>query len=236
MTPSDLQNKMSSLGLPEYGRSPRVAKVRRIFSDFPDGMRVLDVGCANGVLLQPLIQKHDIHGVDISESLIKLANEAGIKAVTQDFASKPLPYPDKSFDAVLFAETIEHHVDTDWVMSEVNRVLKPGAKLVLTFPNVRTVVSLLMMLFLDLPPMFSARYRSAHYRDFTLRLIKLVLQNHKFTMEKATGTAFFFPRIGEFWSPLATFFPSWSNAVIVVATKTGDSHYSEDEATASHIY
>lgn len=236
MTPSDLQTKMSSYGYPEDPQDPRINKVRRIFANFPGPMRILDIGCANGAVLKPLLKQHEIHGVDISEPLVKLANEAGIKTLRHDLTSGPLPYPDKSFDAILLAEVIEHTVDTDWIMSEVNRVLKPAGQLVLTYPNVRTVVSLIMMLFFDLPPMGAARYRAAHYRDFTLRIIKMVLRNHKFRLDKVIGSDFFFPKIGAFGSALATYLPSWSLTAVVVATKLADSHYSLEEATDSQIY
>ena len=54
--------------------------------------------------------------------------------------------------------------------------------------------------------MYAARYRSAHFRDFTLRTIKIVLKAHGFRLEQAVGSAFYLPKIEEFWSPLATCF------------------------------
>jgi ubiquinone/menaquinone biosynthesis C-methylase UbiE len=216
-------------GYPDNPTGPRIDKVRQIFAGFPGRLKVLDVGCANGGILRPLAQQHELHGVDVSEGLVKLANDYGVKAVLHDFAKGPLPYPDKTFDAVFFGETIEHLVDTDQMMFELNRVLKPGGKLVLTFPNIRTLLSLAMMAFFDLPPMYSARYHSFHFRDFTLKTIKIVLRNHGFRYEKAVGSAFFLPKIGEFFSGLATFFPSWAHTVVVVGTKEKDSTSKNDE-------
>ncbi len=46
------------------------------------------------------------------------------------------PYPDASFDAVLFSELIEHlGVNPVRALSEMHRVLRPGGALVLTTPN-----------------------------------------------------------------------------------------------------
>ncbi len=46
------------------------------------------------------------------------------------------PYPDASFDTVLCCELIEHlFADPMHMMSEINRILKPGGHLVLTTPN-----------------------------------------------------------------------------------------------------
>lgn len=223
-------------GYPDNPTGPRIDKVRQMFAGFPGRLKVLDIGCANGGILRPLAQQHELHGVDLSPALVKMANENGVKALLHDFESEPLPYPDKTFDAVFFGETIEHQVNTDWLMSELNRVLKPGGRLVLTFPNIRTLLSLAMMAFFDLPPMYSARYRAPHYRDFTLRTIKMVLRNHGFRYEKAVGSAFYLPKIGEFLSGLASLFPSWAHTVVVMTVKEEDSVYSPQDTIGALDY
>ena len=46
------------------------------------------------------------------------------------------PYPDASFDTVLCCELIEHlPSDPMFMMSEINRILKPGGQVVITTPN-----------------------------------------------------------------------------------------------------
>ena len=48
-----------------------------------------------------------------------------------------LPYPDNTFDTVLFCEVIEHLTqDPTFALAELHRVLKPGGYLLLTTPNV----------------------------------------------------------------------------------------------------
>jgi len=227
--------KQDVLDAPEPS-GPRIQKVRRIFSGMAPGRVILDVGCSAGGVLRPLVKTHEIHGVDIAPSFVKRAIENGIHAVQHNLEGDPLPYPAGKFDAIFCGETIEHQVDTDWLMFEINRVLKPGGKLVLTFPNIRTLLGVGMMLFFDLPPMYAARYRSAHFRDFTLRTIKIVLKAHGFKFESAAGSAFYLPKIGEFWSPLASVLPSWSCTVVVVATKQTDSIYSSESVMPTRLY
>lgn len=238
MKPSELQRISSVGGYPEdyVFTGPRIEKVRRFFRNLPVNQKVLDVGCGNGTLLAPLASMHELHGVEIAEDLVARANKAGVRAVIHDVESGPMPFPDKTFDAVYCGETIEHQVDTDWLMAEINRVLKPGGTLILTFPNIRTALGVAMMVFFDLPPMYAARYRAPHYRDFTLKTIKMVLNNHGFVPSKAVGSAFYLPVIGEYWSWLASYFPSWSHTVVIKATKAKDSAYSAESATPGALY
>jgi SAM-dependent methyltransferase len=232
MKASDFQKLFSvdGVGTPDEATGPRVEKVRRIFAE-SNAKTILDIGCANGAILKPLLGTRELHGVDISEVLVQKANAIGMKALVHDVESGPLPYSNGTFDAVFCGETIEHQVDTDWLLSEINRVLKPGGVIVLTFPNIRTVLSLLMMTFFDIPPMYAARYRASHVRDFTLKTIKMALDKNGFTFRQAVGTAFYFPKIGEFGKGLAEWFPSWSHTSVVVAAKHRDAVYPPPDLT-----
>ncbi|HKA30153.1 MAG TPA: methyltransferase domain-containing protein, partial [Candidatus Binatia bacterium] len=50
------------------------------------------------------------------------------------------PYPDGTFDVVMFAEMIEHlAVNPVWALSEIHRVLKPGGHLIVTTPNALSI-------------------------------------------------------------------------------------------------
>lgn len=219
----------------EVPEGPRVDKVRQLFAEFQGRKKVLDIGCANGGILAPFAQTHEIHGVDVYGPLIPVATKNGIRALEHDIESGPLPYSDETFDVIFCGETIEHQVDTDWLLLEINRVLKPGGQLILTYPNIRTLISLGMML-LDMPPMFSARYRSSHFRDFTLKTIRIALRNHSFAIQRAIGSGIYIPKLGECCSALATHLPSWASTVIVVATKEKKSAYDPKAPLISQIY
>lgn len=231
MKPSDIQQRAADIDPNLYDSSgPRENKVRRIIGAFPAGQKILDVGCANGALLAPFARKHELHGVDISSSLLNAATRAGFQTVLVDLETNPLPYPDKTFDVLFCGENIEHYVNTDWVLSELNRVLKPNGRLVITFPNIRTPVGVAMLVFADLPPMFAARYRSVHFRDFTLRLVKWALDNHGFVVNRCAGASFLIPKLGDCCAWLAEWIPSWSSTIIVVGTKVQDSVYAPEKS------
>lgn len=216
---------------------PRVQRVREMFKRVCSRrMTVLDVGCADGCVLAPFAADHEMHGVDISEMYLAKAQQLGFKTRVHDLESGPLPYEADSFDLVFTGETIEHQVDTDWFLSEVARVLKTGGSLIVTYPNIRTPISLAMMLFADLPPMYSARYRSSHFRDFTLRIIKLALKTHGFRVQEAAGTHFYLPKLGVFGRGIARHLPSWASQVVVHAVKEHRVPYSAIDVAEIDIY
>jgi|APGre2960657468_1045069.scaffolds.fasta_scaffold01941_2 ubiquinone/menaquinone biosynthesis C-methylase UbiE len=222
----------------QYSQVPegrRVEKVRRLFAEFPGRQKALDIGCGNGGILAPFATAHEIHGVELYGPLVPVAVKNGLRAVEHDLEGGPLPYADSTFDVVFCGETIEHQVDTDGLLAEINRVLKPGGQLILTYPNIRTLLSLVMMVF-DMPPMYAARYRAPHFRDFTLKTIRIALRQHSFAIERAIGSAFYVPKLGDCCSALATVLPSWASTVIVVARKLKNSDYDPAAPLDCQIY
>lgn len=57
------------------------------------------------------------------------------------------PYPDSSFDVVLYCEIIEHLLmNPVHTLREIHRVLRPGGRLVVTTPNVARLANVLAMI------------------------------------------------------------------------------------------
>jgi glycosyltransferase involved in cell wall biosynthesis/SAM-dependent methyltransferase len=103
------------------------------------------------------------------------------------------PYPDEHFSTVLCCELIEHlFEDPMHLMSEVNRILKPGGHLVLTTPNVAALRGISAILQGYHPGFFHAYIRPAqsgevdarHNREYTPREIHKLLENAGFEVAR----------------------------------------------------
>jgi len=102
------------------------------------------------------------------------------------------PYADASFDTVLCCELIEHlFADTMHMMSEINRILKPGGHLVLTTPNIGSLRSVSAILLGYHPSFFPAYIRprkadeeaeARHNREYVPMEIQHLLTDSGFDM------------------------------------------------------
>jgi SAM-dependent methyltransferase len=180
----------------------------------PSRGRVLDVGCGNGVALQALEGWTHKAGVDVSEQLLKLARQKGIDAHTCDVDTGAMPFADASFDLVVSTDVIEHVLHTDHLLNEINRVLRPDGLYVAVIPNVNQPISFIMQFILDLTPMYAARDRCPHYRDFSARLFGKILRKHGFDVLRREGS-FIFPFEGHPVSvAIAKLIPRWGAQVL----------------------
>ena len=180
--------------------------------------KVLDVGCGDGILLEPFCKSQECYGVDVSEAQLKKAQTRGIKTFRLDLERERLPFADDFFDLVICSETIEHLLDADNLLQEIHRAVRLGGTFILTFPNVNQPISWLMQILFDLPPRYSARYKSPHVRDYTLRIIKNVLVNFGFEISDVTGT-YIYPSEDRISQWLARSFPRLAEKIIVVSKK-----------------
>jgi len=103
-------------------RETRLRIVRKMILEEKPG-RMLDIACSSGKFSSMFLKVGwEVFGIDISDNVI-YAEERKLKVIKGDVASG-LPFKSKSFDLVFAGEIIEHIVDTDSFLSEINRVLK----------------------------------------------------------------------------------------------------------------
>jgi len=97
------------------------------FVEDGEGKRALDIGCRDGYWSERLKDKgHSVSALDIEP---KYAS-----ALTHN-VEEGLPFADASFDLVWCTEVIEHLHKPEFLLSEIERVLAPGGRAILTTPN-----------------------------------------------------------------------------------------------------
>lgn len=183
------------------------------------GKRILDVGCAAGFISRKLVEKNEIYGVDISAEPLKYAAKMGIKTKQWDI-QKGLPFDSGFFAVVIATEVLEHIFDTDALLSEIRRVLKEDGILVLTVPNVCSLVSRVQVVLGRLPSYVEHHNRegmAGHIRGYNLPAIRGQLEDHDFKIEKIRTNSIGFGRFMISWH--WRFLRSYGNIVIVRARK-----------------
>lgn len=87
----------------------------------PRGASVLDVGCGNGFIAHHLgaLLATRVMGIDVGEN-----TTAEIDYMR--FDGQSIPAQRQTFDAVLLCYVLHHAQDTNALLSEVSRVLRPG--------------------------------------------------------------------------------------------------------------
>jgi len=99
--------------------------------------KLLEIGFGDCYLLRLLAPNYECHGADISRDIVEhMARELPTVRFAVVGADGRLPYTDESFDMFVASEVLEHMNDEQLVMavSEIQRVLKPGGRALLTFP------------------------------------------------------------------------------------------------------
>lgn len=104
------------------------------------GKTVLDLGCGDGVLAYRLSRKGAVvYGLDVSKTGIRLAKQQlqtskGTTVRLLVGSCYDTGFVDNHFDALVSSDVIEHVQDSERFLSEVRRILKPGAKAVISTP------------------------------------------------------------------------------------------------------
>ncbi|MBU4175773.1 MAG: class I SAM-dependent methyltransferase [Actinobacteria bacterium] len=98
---------------------------------------VLDLGCNDGSFTERIageIGARNALGVEIDTDRARTARDRGI-TVTEADLERPLPLEDETADAITVNQVIEHLKNTDNMISEAMRLLRPGGLLVISTEN-----------------------------------------------------------------------------------------------------
>lgn len=114
---------------------PRLKRVRAFAADLPQGSRILDVGCGNGLpATRELAFTHKVTGVDISEEQIARArsNVPAATFILGDVRGVDLPIG--AFDAIVALYLIDNIAREDYpaLFRRFRELLRPNGRLLLS--------------------------------------------------------------------------------------------------------
>lgn len=138
----------------------------KMLGDVCRGEKVLDLGAAHWV------EKHLISQLGVPVVTLDIAPTSEARDMIKADACDA-PFADKSFDVIICRELIEHVIDADKLMQEIQRLLVDGGYLFISTPNA-----------FDLPP-----DGVAHRRGYTPRSFLDVLEGFNFRVIDKRGNA-----------------------------------------------
>ena len=100
----------------------------------PEGSRVLDLGCGDGVLLAGLAATKGTlgYGIEIDDANVLASVKNNVNVVQTDIESGLANFGDGSFDFVILSQTLQAMRNAESVLVEMLRVGREG---IVTFPN-----------------------------------------------------------------------------------------------------
>ena len=104
----------------------------------PNKQKIADIGSFTGVDCAKYLQLdgvEEVHAFDASREALKRAGARGLKTDRWIIGQDPCPVQDRSFDLVVATDIIEHLIDTDRFLKDVQAMVKPEGQVIITTPN-----------------------------------------------------------------------------------------------------
>lgn len=112
----------------------------KIFQYIDPDTNILDIGCSSGKLGEALREQKNVHivGLDIDTQDVELAKRNLNEAHLINIETDDLGFLGQ-FDAIIFADVIEHLLDPVAALKKIKPLLKKNGKVIFSIPNMANV-------------------------------------------------------------------------------------------------
>lgn len=111
--------------------------IARTLNGSREKVRLLDIGCGAGGMLNHLTRWGTAVGVDASPEAVEIARRKTDAEVVQGALPRGVPFGDEAFDVITVLDVVEHVEDDEAALDRIAHMLKPGGFVVLTVPAYR---------------------------------------------------------------------------------------------------
>jgi 2-polyprenyl-3-methyl-5-hydroxy-6-metoxy-1,4-benzoquinol methylase len=115
------------LGQGNYRHTTRSKQIAFALTGRGSGRTALDFGCGDGFWTVRLRER----GWHVTSADLAPRFPGSVRADGE----KTLPFADKTFDLIWMAEVLEHVRNSEGLVRELRRIIKPGGRLIITTPN-----------------------------------------------------------------------------------------------------
>ena len=188
----------------------------RLFQLVEPNKRVLDVGCASGLLGKELKQQKNCHmvGIEIEERAARKATNIYDRVVVADIEYlETIPFSRKYFDIIVLGDVLEHLKNPEKVLQMLREYLADNGYVLISVPNVAHWRIRLKLLFGKFNYSKYGILDENHLRFYTQKTFKQMVEQCGYRVERLEGFGFLWSNI---WRGLL------ASAFIIKALKKQD--------------
>ena len=152
------------------------------------GRRLLDVGAADALLSRKLTERGwRVTAVEGDPALAQVGAQHCERMVVANL-DREIPLLDGPFDAIVYADVLEHLVDPLRVLSELDRHLAPEGFVIASVPNIAHLYIRLLLLCGRFDYIDRGILDRSHLRFFTARSLRAFIADAGLVVERFTAT------------------------------------------------
>jgi len=131
-----LSTQPENTSIPQYFQNIRDDIVSLVPNDAVD---ILEIGCAAGMTGNELKKRPGIYvaGVELDHRAAVEAKKVLDEVVEGNIETLKLPFKEKKFDCILFADVLEHLIDPLVVLKKTRKLLRANGTVIASIPNVQ---------------------------------------------------------------------------------------------------
>lgn len=164
-------------------------------------LSILDVGCANGGMLNALkeLGYENLCGIDPSPVCVENTRRLGIEAHQGSLFQ---PFEENAFDCVILSHTLEHVQDVQGALDWIVQCLKPGGVVYLETPDAERYIDFIYAPLQD--------FNTEHINHFSMTSLRNLMGPRNFAFIKgaskdlSVGNDMYYPAVFGFWRQVET--------------------------------